>query len=113
MKIDRRRRLRGHVVKVGAEKDAFWLLDTSAPSASRWRLENVNFASSPTVSGGHIRIDDDQMIFRNMTVFSGTLTNWAAIRWGVFGLLHLGVIRRQRIRSIFRIRQLQSVGGTR
>lgn len=110
MKINRAQRIRGRALKVGADRGAAWLRQTSAPTATSGRVENIHFASAPVEAGGHIRIDGDQIILRNMTVFAGSLGNWAAIRWGVFGILRLGVIRRQKIRRVLHIRQMHAEG---
>ncbi|WP_295105479.1 hypothetical protein [uncultured Microbacterium sp.] len=113
MKMDRPKRIEGRVLKVGADTGSLWIRKTPAPTATSGRVENIHFASAPMEAGGHIRIDGDQIILRNMTVFAGSLDNWAAIRWGVFGLLRLGVIRRQKIRRVLRIRQMHAEGDVR
>lgn len=98
------RTLKGRSKRVGAHDDAKWVAQTKEPSSTRVTITHVGFSGAPT-SCGHIVVDGDHVIIRDMILFPRGFGHWAAIRWGVFGLLRLGVIRRTRIRKALGIKQ--------
>lgn len=95
-----RDRLSGRHHSGSAQPDATWVWFEAG--ATRLRVVGTYFAGPPLLKG-HIRAEGDVVEIRNMTVFSGRLTHWAAVRWGLFGILRMGVIRRDRVRALFHI----------
>lgn len=100
----RERFLAGRTLRVGGDENAKWFVQTMKAPTTRVTITNLHFAGAPTARG-HIVVDGDHVIITDLTVFPRSFGHWAAIRWGVFGVLRLGVIRRTRIRALFGIRQ--------
>lgn len=101
---NRTRRMNGEAKRIDADENAKWLLQTEAPSSTRITIVDNHFATPPTLPG-HIVFDGDHVIIRDLTIFPRPFGSWDAIRWGVFRLLRLGVIRRARIRKALGIKQ--------
>lgn len=94
----------GRTIRSSAFRDATWL-DGEGGGTTRVYIHDNYFANPPLIRG-HIRFADDGALeISNVTLFSGHLTHMAAIRWGLFGVLRLGVIRRERVRAALRIGQ--------
>lgn len=51
--------------------------------------------------GAHITRTSERIEIRDVTIFPGHLSHWGAIKWGVFGILGLGILRRQKIVRFF------------
>ena len=98
----------GRARRVGASDDAYWV--RSGTDSVPLAIERVHFAGPPIST--HISSDGEGVAIRNVTVFAGSLTHWAAIRWGVFGVLRLGVIRRTRLRRVLQIQKSPNRGNS-
>lgn len=98
--------IRGQRVKVGAPQDASWFAASEKERGeTSVHMEHIFWAGTPSVRG-HIFMNGQAVHVRHLTVFSGHLTHGQAIRWGLFGILRLGVMRRQFLRRLFRLKQV-------
>lgn len=79
-------------------------IEAKRGSTVRLAVENAFFATSPHMRG-HVFIEGDRVTISNVTLFAGHLTNVAALRWALFGILRLGPVRRERIRRFLHIKQ--------
>lgn len=59
----------------------FWI---QSAADNRLTVTDVHFATAPETV--HISLDGSNVAIRDVTVFAGNLSAWAAIRWGVRGL---------------------------
>jgi len=79
----------------------YWISTDLNVGPAKLNVYNCYLAANPTER--HVELLGDTVTIKNVTMFPGHLTYFGAIKWGILGLLRIGVIRLERIKKLFRI----------
>lgn len=78
-----------------------WFIKADPKATAKLDIRYCHFTGEPFLDSGHIFTEGDTAHIRNVTIFTGNLTHWGAIKWGVLGILRIGPLRVKRIKNFF------------
>lgn len=81
---------------IGVENErVYWVGIEGSPSV---KLEIDSFSAVGKPSTQHIKVVDDRVIIRDVSLFAGQITPYRAVKWALFYSLRLGGYRINRIK---------------